>query len=53
MSDEKNKSKQGLYFTIRTSQRHYNNERERERDHRNQIKSIDTIKYSSVEMKYL
>ena len=51
MSDEKNKSKQGLYFTVRTSQRHYNNERER--DHRNQIKSIDTIKESSAEMKYL
>ena len=28
-------------------------ERERERDHRNQIKSIDTIKDSSAEMKYL
>ena len=27
--------------------------RERERDHRNQIKSIDTIKESSAEMKYL
>ena len=43
MSDEKNKSKQGLYFTIRTSRRHYNNERERERE-REREKEIIEIK---------
>ena len=40
MSDEKNKSKQGLCFTVRTSQRHYNNEREREREREREIIEI-------------
>ena len=36
-----------------TTMRERERERERERDHRNQIKSIDTIKDSSAKMKYL
>ena len=48
-----NKAYTLLLEQVRDTKKMRERERERERDHRNQIKSIDTIKDSSAEMKYL